>query len=232
VTEGRVRGSRDDPNHQWYPAPHLGGDRPAGFLSTPRPERMKPRRSALLIHGLGSRPGWWDPFLPGLRHLGIEPAAVVLPSLETAGPEAWVTCVRKRAKGTSLLLGHSLGAAVALEAAREVACDAVLLLAMPTLNRVVSPEPPRETGLSATALARVASFLRRVNESPPTLPMEVTHVVGAKDPHVMLWHARRLPYPLHVILGAGHDLSRSARVVERVLQQAARLEMLRSASGR
>jgi pimeloyl-ACP methyl ester carboxylesterase len=188
---------------------------------------MKPRLSALLIHGMGSRPAWWDPFLPGLRRFGVEPTALVLPSLETSGPEAWVACVRKRAKGVSLLLGHSLGAAVALEAAREVVCDAALLLAMPTLNREVSPEPPRETGLSATVLARIARFLRRVNESPPTLPIEVAHVVGANDPHVMLGHARRLPYPLHVIAGAGHDLSRPARVVERVLDQVARLRVVR-----
>ena len=188
---------------------------------------MKPQLPALLIHGMGSHPAWWDPFLPGLRRLDIQPAPLLLPSLETAGPEAWVTSVRERANGVSILLGHSLGAAVVLEVARAVACDAVLLLGMPTINREVAPEPPRETGLSATALSRVAHFIRRVNEAPPRLPMEVVHVVGTDDPHVVAACARQLPYGLRFLRGVGHDLSRSPAAVARVLEVIAGLEVVR-----
>lgn len=188
---------------------------------------MKRRLSALLIHGMGSRAAWWEPFLPSLRLLNIEPFPLEMPSLERSGPEAWVARARKHAKGVSLALGHSLGAAVVLEAARSAAFDAVVLLAMPTINGICAPDPPRDTGLSASALVRVARFICRLNESPPVLATETAHVVGSGDPHVMADCARQLPYPLHLLRGVGHDLSRPASVVAQVMGIVARLEVVR-----
>jgi len=188
---------------------------------------MKPRLPALLIHGMGSRAGWWDPFLPSLRSLGIHPSALEMPSLEASGPAAWVARVREHAQGVALAIGHSLGAAVALDAARAAAFDAVLLLAMPTIKGTVAPAPPEDTGLSAAALARVARFIRRLNESPPALTMETVHVFGAEDPHVVADSARQLPYGLHIIPGVGHDLSRPSSVVAQVMGIVARLEVVR-----
>jgi MoaA/NifB/PqqE/SkfB family radical SAM enzyme len=190
---------------------------------------MMPRLSALLIHGLGSRAAWWEPFLPSFRFLGIQPLPLEMPSLEASGPEAWVARLREHAKGVALTLGHSLGAAVALDAARAAAFDAVVLLGMPTINGAVAPEPPQDTGLSATALARVGRFIRRLNESPPALTAETVQVVADGDPHVVADCARKLPYPLHILPGAGHDLSRPSSVVAQVLGIVARLEVVRRA---
>ena len=188
---------------------------------------MKRRLSALLIHGMGSRAAWWEPFLPSLRLLDIEPFPLEMPSLEGSGPEAWVARARKHAKGVSLALGHSLGAAVVLEVARSAAFDAVVLLAMPTIKGTVAPEPPQDTGLSATALARVARFIRRLNESPPALTMETVHVFGAADPHVAADSARQSPYGSHILPGVGHDLNRPASVVAQVMGIVARLDVVR-----
>lgn len=188
---------------------------------------MKSRISALLIHGMGSRATWWAPFLPSLRLLGIRPLPLEMPSLEASGPEVWVARVREHAQGIALVMGHSLGAAVALDAARAESFAAVLLLAMPTIRGTVAPEPPQDTGLTAPALARVARFIRRLNESPPALTAETVHVFGADDAHVVADCARALPYRLQILPGVGHDLSHAPSVVAQIVEIVARLDVVR-----
>ena len=75
----------------------------------------KPRAPALLVHGMGGSPSWWNPLLPVLERAGLAALALRLPSLEDAGPESWRDEVLAHiGKTPVVLIGHSLGAAVYL----------------------------------------------------------------------------------------------------------------------
>ena len=110
------------------------------FVVTPREGKM--RGSALLLHGFPGTPaemrplarwlagaGWlaYGPLLPGF---GPEIAA-----LGSIGREQWVTAARaagrtlRKRSHRLLVVGYSLGAAVALSAAAAIRPDALILLA-------------------------------------------------------------------------------------------------------
>jgi MoaA/NifB/PqqE/SkfB family radical SAM enzyme len=188
---------------------------------------MKPRLTALLIHGMGSEPGWWAPLLPPLEALGIKPIPLSLPSLETAGPEAWVQAAVDRSQDIKLVMGHSLGAAVALKAAERGSFAGIVLLAMPTLTGPMVPAPPKNTGLSATALARVGRFILETQKNLASGPAETVHLAGAEDPFVAAETARRLPFPLRLLPKAGHDLTRFPSAVIQITDACARLQIAR-----
>jgi hypothetical protein len=44
----------------------------------------KTRMTALLVHGMGGNPSWWNPLLPVLERAGLAALALRLPSLEDA----------------------------------------------------------------------------------------------------------------------------------------------------
>jgi pimeloyl-ACP methyl ester carboxylesterase len=113
---------------------------------------QKLRATALLVYGMGGGLSWWDPLLPALERAGLAAPALRLPSLEDAGLESWLEEVLAHiGKEPVVLIGHSLGAAVCLEAARLKPVEYLVLLAcppfLPTLHRsrrqtAVCP-PPR-----------------------------------------------------------------------------------------
>lgn len=172
---------------------------------------MKPRLRALLLHGLGHDPSWWEPVSAALEELGVATEAVFLPPLEGGGPEGWVETVVRRAAGEApLLIGHSLGAAVALQAARNVPTAGLVLLACPSAFGPAPPRPPAAPTLSLTALVRVAQFLRKASLEAGEVGVPTVHFVGDADPLVSLEHAARLPHPVVTVPGATHDLNESA----------------------
>jgi MoaA/NifB/PqqE/SkfB family radical SAM enzyme len=174
---------------------------------------MKARMTALFVHGLGASAAWWDPLVPVVERLGLAARPLNLPPLEPAGPEAWCQTVLSQLNDAPVVLfGHSLGAAVCVEVAHRRAVEGVVLLACPPLLPDFTPEPPPDTGLSVTAMARLARFLRSVCARPDAPPGETVHFVGSTDRWAPAAPARRLPFPLVVIAGAGHGLSRSARL--------------------
>ncbi|MBI5016921.1 MAG: radical SAM protein [Deltaproteobacteria bacterium] len=173
---------------------------------------MKARLRAVLVHGLAGEGAWWEPLLSELDSLNIEPRCPRLPSLADRGPEAWVEAVLEEAgAGPAIVVGHSLGAAVAVRAAlaRPGAFADVALLACPPVFDGFLPAAPEGSGLSATALARVARFLWETARRSVSLSGAVIHFVGDRDPFVPLEQARRLPFPLVSISDADHELNRS-----------------------
>jgi hypothetical protein len=48
---------------------------------------MKDRLHALLVHGMGSDPSWWNPFLPRLVEIGIDAQALLPPFVEGFSPQ-------------------------------------------------------------------------------------------------------------------------------------------------
>jgi pimeloyl-ACP methyl ester carboxylesterase len=212
---------------------------PGSFLKTAR-------LTALLVHGMGGSPSWWNPLLPVLKRAGLAAIPLRLPSLEDAGPEMWCDEVLNHAGRTPIvLIGHSLGAAVCMEAARVKPVKGLVLLACPPFLPDFTPQPPPDTGLSAAAIGRVGRFLRRAcknalldvlcNRSPETKSsgrsvsspvggqvfnnkLNCVHFVGSSDRWVPVEQARRLPFPLVVIPGTGHGLNRSTRLADQLLQ--------------
>lgn len=179
---------------------------------------MKPRLRALLIHGMGSDIGWWNPFLPRLRQIGIEPVPLTMPSLEETGPDVWCAIVKQRAGSEPvILLGHSLGAAVCLRAALERPVAHLSLLALPPFVAGFSPKPPKSE-LSITAVTRTARYLQAASALADSITCEAVHFVGGNDRSVPVQHARKLPFPLVVIPGAGHQLNRSPQAIATVIK--------------
>src|SRR5208283_1195904 len=112
--------------------------------------------TAILVHGLGVGPSWWNPLRPALERSGLAAQAVRLPSLETAGPESWRDEVSARIGDQPvMLIGHSLGAAVCIEVARLKPVPGLVLLACPPFLPDFTPQPPPDTGMSAAAIARM-----------------------------------------------------------------------------
>ncbi len=175
--------------------------------------------TALLVHGMGGNPSWWDPLLPILKRAGLAAIPPRLPSLEDAGPETWCDEVVGRIKNEPvILIGHSLGAAVCLEAARLTPVEYLVLLACPPFLPDFTPEPPPGSGLSAAAMKRVGPFLRTACDNASQISTGSIHFVGASDRWVPIAQARRLPIPLIAIPGAGHSLNRSTRLAEQLFK--------------
>jgi pimeloyl-ACP methyl ester carboxylesterase len=219
----------------------------AGY-DAPRMGRLrKTRTTALLIHGMGRGPAWWNPLLPVLERARLAAIPLRLPSLEATGPETWRDKVLAHiGKTPVVLIGHSLGAAVCLEAARVKPVEGLVMLACPPFLPDFTPQPPPDTGLSAAAIKRVERFLRRTcknalldffcnrgneahvsgqSESPHVgcygleNMLDCVHFVGSSDRWVPVEQARRLPFPLVVIPGTGHGLNRSIRLADQLLQR-------------
>ena len=180
---------------------------------------QQPRATALLVHGMGGSPSWWNPLLPVLERAGLDALALRLPSLEIAGPESWRDEVLAHiGKEPVVLIGHSLGAAVCLEATRLKPVDYLVLLACPPFLPDFTPEPPPGSGLSAAALKRVGPFLRTACDNARLISTGCIHFVGELDRWVPIAQARRLPFPLIAIPGAGHSLNRSTRLAEQLFK--------------
>jgi pimeloyl-ACP methyl ester carboxylesterase len=142
-----------------------------------------------------------------------------LPSLEVAGPETWRDEVLTHiGKTPVVLIGHSLGAAVCLEAARAKPVERLVLLACPPFLPDFTPEPPPNSGLSAAAIKRVGLFLRVACNNARQNSTGSIHFVGSSDWWIPVAQARRLPFPLVVIPGAGHALNRSTWLADQLLQ--------------
>ena len=160
----------------------------------------------LLVHGMGQSARWWDPLLHAIEQAGIAPEPLRMPSLRAQGPEAWVDRVVQFIDNCpTVLIGHSLGAAVVLEASRRVPVDACLLLALPG-NATAARAPEDTCGLSATALARVALFLLSTGRGSAPNGVQCIHFHGADDPAVA---PAETPDGCEraTVEGAGHDLN-------------------------
>ena len=182
-------------------------------------QSRKTRTTALLIHGMGGSPSWWNPLLPVFERAGLAGISLHLPSLEDAGPESWRDEVLAHIGKTPVVLtGHSLGAAVCLEAARLKPVDYLVLLACPPFLPDYTPEPPPDNGLSAAAMKRVESFLRAACGNVSQITTGSIHFVGALDRWVPIAQARRLPFPLIAIPGAGHSLNWSTQLADQLFQ--------------
>ena len=179
---------------------------------------MKGRLRALLVHGMGSSPEWWNPLITPLQNLGLEPVVLEMPSLESSGPVAWVDeIVRHAGHAPVLLIGHSLGAAVCVVASRRIPCIGIILLACPPFFDDYGPSPPVGTGLSVRAVTRVGMFLRDAAREAALVTTDSIHFIGDADPFIPAEQAARLPFPLIVIPSADHDLRDSMRFMKALI---------------
>jgi len=202
---------------------------------------VKARLTALLVHGMGASPAWWDPIIPVLERAGITARPLAMPSLESHGPEAWRDellaqintlspaglMARNDSSGLAtgrvteapiILIGHSLGAAVCMEGARLQPVACLVLLACPPFHADHHPPPPPDTGLSLTAASRIGRFLRQACANAAQVSSNAVHFVGAADSWVPLDQARRLPFPLVAIARARHNLGKSATFLTQLLR--------------
>lgn len=169
---------------------------------------MKPRLTAILLHGMGQSPSWWAPFVPGFERLGITVLTPAIPDLSVAAPEDWVqAAVDIIPDSPAILMGHSLGAAVALRAAWRKPVEGVILLAMPVQTVGSVPPPPRGITLSLAASSRIGRFLIGIAADLAKSTAEAIHLVGDCDHEIDVDAARQLPVPLVCLPGAGHGLN-------------------------
>lgn len=183
-----------------------------------RQRTRKARLTALLVHGLGASPEWWDPIAAILERVGIASRPLAMPSLQDSGPEVWRDKVIANLDDEPVLLvGHSLGAAVCMEVARIKPTVNLVLLACPPFFADFSPPPPPDTGLSITATARVGRFLRKACANAPQVSVPAVHFVGAADPWVPAEQAKRLPFPLVVVPRGDHGLNQSKTFATQLL---------------
>lgn len=170
---------------------------------------MKRRLTAILLHGMGHAPSWWTPFVPRLEDLGLDVLVPTLPDLASADPDAWVAAALAAIPDTpTILIGHSLGAAVALQAAWRKPVQGVILMAMPVVGGPIAPKRPRSTTLSLAALSRVGRFLIQTARGLNDTTCGALHFVGDCDAEIGLAQAQQLPLPLICLPGADHNLNR------------------------
>jgi MoaA/NifB/PqqE/SkfB family radical SAM enzyme/predicted alpha/beta hydrolase family esterase len=163
---------------------------------------------------------WWDPLAGALAGLDIAPVALDMPSLETEGPEAWEREIVRHLRGQpAILIGHSLGAAACLRAARDAAVDGVFLLACPLFSGHFYPPPP-PAQLSTRAVARVTRFLKAASDQAAAFS-GTPLIVGDRDPFVPLDQARRFPFRTVVVPNAGHEINRAPSLIPILLEQIA-----------
>lgn len=183
---------------------------------------MKPRLTAVLLHGMGHSPAWWTPFVPRLEEIGIAVRTPAMPDLALTDPDAWVQAAVAAIPDTpAILIGHSLGAAVALRAASLKPVQGVILLAMPLPGGRSVPKRPVRTTLSLAALSRVGRFLVKASEGLAHSTVEAVHLVGDADPELDLEQVRQLPLPLVCLPGADHDLNRREVDIRQIMAQVA-----------
>ena len=191
-----------------------------------RKQAAKTRLTALLVHGMGASPEWWDPIVAALERIGVAACPLVMPALESSGPEKWRDELLAQLDDEPvILIGHSLGAAVCMEAARVKPTVGLVLLACPPFFPDFSPPPPPDTGLSVTATARVGRFLRQACANASQGSVDAVHFVGAADPWIPVDQARRLPFPLVVIPRAKHGLNKSATFITQLLHHVLSLRL-------
>ena len=182
-----------------------------------------PRLRAMLLHGLGNGPGWWDPVAADLRATGIDVYVPAFPDPATSGPEQWVAVAASGAERADLLIGHSLGAAVALVAAVRYRVANVICMAMPAADRKGIPALPPDSSLSATALARIGLFLKAAGELKiPSSVKERVHLIGGNDSLTNGDVLAGKGFHCVTVPTAGHELNRSTE---------ARALLLRSIAG-
>jgi pimeloyl-ACP methyl ester carboxylesterase len=175
-------------------------------------------RRVLLVHGMGSDPTWWNPFLAPLQQHGLAPVALSLPPLAVAGAEGWVNAVITHiANEPTALVGHSLGAAVCIAVALQRPVERLVALSLPAFVAGFTPAPPR-TDLPPATVAATARFLRATIANAGQLLGRAVLVLGENDPAAPLVHARQLPLPVTVIAGAGHQLNRYPQAVSIVTE--------------
>ncbi len=172
---------------------------------------MSSRLTALCVHGMDNDASWWDPVVGQLETLGISPRLLVMPSLESEEPEKWVDFVLDYLTASpTILIGHSLGAVVAFRSALISHVEGVVLLAHPLFINSVMPQPPPDSSLSATALARVARFINETCKlAANPVSCDSVHFVGEDDPYVPIKGAADLSFPLIPVSNAAHELNNS-----------------------
>lgn len=118
----------------------------------------------LLVHGIWNARHWLAPFAARLRREGLRPGLFGYPSI-LAGPEAGADRLIEhlRRRPTPLLVGHSLGGLVILEALRrapDLPVDRVVCLGSPLKGSGVAAALGQRPGLSWT-LGRSRDLLVR-----------------------------------------------------------------------
>ncbi|MBN1306978.1 MAG: alpha/beta fold hydrolase, partial [Chitinispirillaceae bacterium] len=172
---------------------------------------MRPRLRAILLHGMGNDPSWWDPFMPLFRERGVTACPLALPDLEAHGPQAWVDAVGQRLDSSpTVLIGHSLGAAAALKAAVAYRVESVVVIAMPAAAQRAAAAIPPSSALSATALARIALFLREVSElSLPEYLVDRVCLTGEGDAWADAASLEKRGFRRVVVKNTGHEMNES-----------------------
>lgn len=173
----------------------------------------------LFIHGLELPPSWWDRFARSFNSEGFTTESLEMPEF-LQGIQSWVDSVLSKYDDSSqtVLIGHSLGGAVALEAARKKTPSAVICLAIPIAIGKLKEPPIAVDSLPEeikTAINHTDIFLKEsVAKTPPVCP--VLYFWGTNDPYVEEGAVNILPFPTISIPGAGHDLNREKRYISKI----------------
>lgn len=173
----------------------------------------------LFIHGLGASASWWDRFANSFNDEGFDTEILHMPDL-IEGPGAWVNfTIQNYIKDSqTILIGHSLGGAVALESARIQTPSAVICLAIPIAIGKLK-DPPLDINELSEKTKKIISetdlFLKSaVEKKPPECP--VLYFWGTKDPFVEKEAVKLLPYSNIAISGAGHNLHRERNYISTI----------------
>ena len=187
------------------------------------------RPAALLVHGLPGTPAEMLPLGRSLQKAGWTARGVSLPgfgtdlaSLASRGTQDWLRCIDsclcelRRRHSPLLLIGFSLGGALAVAAASGAALDGLVLLA--PVWRMVSGVTHAATALLRPFLPRYFYPMRRADfQDPGTLEFLRTLAPGMDpgDPATAA-ELRRLGVPLRLLAEAFASGSLSYRSAARV----------------
>jgi pimeloyl-ACP methyl ester carboxylesterase len=179
----------------------------------------------LFVHGLGASSSWWDRFAHGFNSAGFDTHILHMPDF-SEGPDTWVDFVIRNYKQDSqtIIVGHSLGGAVALEAARRQIPAAVICLAIPIAIGKLQDPPVVLDDLSEQmkkVILNTDHFLKSAVEKQfPACP--ILYFYGTNDIFVEIEAVKLLSFPAMAISGAGHDLNRDKKCITTIVLETIR----------
>ena len=200
---------------QWIP---LASVFRASTISRRMNSSRRPRATALLVHGMGASPAWWNPLLPGLECAGLTAFRCgCLAGRRRAGN------VARRSAGSHRQSAGGFGRPFAGRGGVSGggACEAVGRFGDAGVSAIFAgftPEPPPDTGLPPPPSNCVERFLRAAGGHAPPMLHRSIHFVGSSDRGFSLRKPGGCRFPWSSFLVPAYGLNRSTRLADQLFQ--------------
>lgn len=176
---------------------------------------------AMLIHGMGNDSSWWNHIPVFLERLGFIVDSIDVPYISELDSNMWTQKVAERVDEAqpTIIIGHSLGAAVSLNVSKVKNVDNIILLGMPPFLENYTPPAPRTNKVPMSVVAKATRFLKNICLDLSLFKgRDVCHFLGENDKLAPYEFGKKLPCKSIVIEGVGHEFIESAIFTQKLIE--------------